>query len=175
MQSRWLPLQVALMFLTRGPMPLEPVWREFFSSAALVEPLPEVQQSSAYRCMVAVSWKPTSLDQGQHVPFCHHTAHRKALLALMQAGQAGDLARTTGSAQSEAAWRLNRRRRRGSIGVIAAQQLFSVYLHPSPGQAYPNSSIFAGHEVGDRVRVQWAQWSVVSVATLSEITNDTAS
>lgn len=35
--------QVALLFLTRGPMPLEPVWREFLSAAALLEPVPNVR------------------------------------------------------------------------------------------------------------------------------------
>ena len=30
-------MQVALLFLTRGAMPLEAVWREFFEAAALVE------------------------------------------------------------------------------------------------------------------------------------------
>lgn len=46
--------------------------------------------------------------------------------------------------------------------VIAAQRLFSVYLHTPPGHTFPPSSIFAGHEIADRVQVQWAQWSVVS-------------
>ncbi|KAK9862348.1 hypothetical protein WJX84_002596 [Apatococcus fuscideae] len=30
---------VALMFLTRGPMPLEPVWREFMEASAMIEPI----------------------------------------------------------------------------------------------------------------------------------------
>lgn len=36
-------MQLALLFLTRGPMPLEPVWREFLSAAALLEPNPDVR------------------------------------------------------------------------------------------------------------------------------------
>ncbi len=32
-------MQVALMFLTRGPMPLEPVWREFMEASAMIEPI----------------------------------------------------------------------------------------------------------------------------------------
>ena len=28
-----------MLFLTRGKMPLEPAWREFFATAALVEPV----------------------------------------------------------------------------------------------------------------------------------------
>ena len=38
--------QVALLFLTRGPMPLEPVWREFLSAAALIRPTADVRADS---------------------------------------------------------------------------------------------------------------------------------
>lgn len=31
--------QVALLFLARGAMPLEPAWREFLEAAALIEPV----------------------------------------------------------------------------------------------------------------------------------------
>jgi hypothetical protein len=31
--------QVALLFLARGAMPLEPAWREFLEAAALIEPM----------------------------------------------------------------------------------------------------------------------------------------
>ena len=31
--------QVALLFLSRGAMPLEPAWREFLEAAALIEPV----------------------------------------------------------------------------------------------------------------------------------------
>jgi hypothetical protein len=46
--------------------------------------------------------------------------------------------------------------------VVTAQRLFSVYLHTKPGFAFADDSIFAGHEIADRVEVQWAQWTVVS-------------
>lgn len=46
-------------------------------------------------------------------------------------------------------------------GVIPAQDMFSVYMHPPPGKSFPRTSIFAGREVAGRVKVLWAQWSVV--------------
>lgn len=89
--------KVALMFLTRGPMPLELVWRRFFAAAALV----------------------------RHAP------------VLSDGPQDSRL-----------------------TGVIAQQLLFTVYLHPPPNFTYTRHSIFFGREVPNRVKVQWAQWSV---------------
>ena len=39
-------------------------------------------------------------------------------------------------------------------GVLGAQHLFSVYVHPLPEfGAFPATSIFAGHEIADRIEV----------------------
>lgn len=43
-------------------------------------------------------------------------------------------------------------------GVLGAQHLFSVYVHPLPEfGAFPASSIFAGHEIAHRIEVR-ASW-----------------
>jgi len=39
--------------------------------------------------------------------------------------------------------------------------LFSVYVHLPPDLAYPEGSLFAGHEIAGRIAVEWGQWSVV--------------
>lgn len=109
---------VALLFLTRGPMPLEPVWREFLSAAALLEPMPNANTG-------ALTYNPAVLQQ-QRRQLQRHRRHTEQQTA----------------------------------DVIAAQHLFSVYLHTPPGHAFPPTSIFAGYEIADRVQVQWAQWSV---------------
>ena len=44
---------------------------------------------------------------------------------------------------------------------IAAQLLFSVYLHPAPGFKFKRSSLFYGYEIPRRVDVSWGQYSVV--------------
>ena len=86
---------VALLFLTRGAMPLEPLWRLFLlGSAEAAEP--------------AAALRPRQRQQQQRHP------------------------------------------------------LFSIYIHPPVGYAYPPSSLFAGHEVPLRVEVHWAQHSMVS-------------
>lgn len=39
--------------------------------------------------------------------------------------------------------------------------LFSVYVHLPPELVYPEGSLFAGHEIAQRIPVEWGQWSVV--------------
>jgi hypothetical protein len=48
-------------------------------------------------------------------------------------------------------------------GASAAgwRALFSVYVHLPPDLAYPEGSLFAGHEIAGRIAVEWGQWSVV--------------
>jgi hypothetical protein len=41
--------------------------------------------------------------------------------------------------------------------------LFSLYVHPPPNFSFQPGSIFYGREVGERVPVEWGQWSVVSL------------
>ena len=74
---------------------------------------------------------------------------------------------TDGNGSGSGSRRLLPRRRRGeddssrTSTVVTAQRLFGIYLHPAPNFAYPADSIFAGHEVANRIEVQWAQWTVV--------------
>ena len=53
--------------------------------------------------------------------------------------------------------------------IIAAQSLFSVYVHPRKGFAYAPTSMFSGYELpeDERVAVSWGQWTVVSAHPLS--------
>ncbi|KAK9831707.1 hypothetical protein WJX74_006651 [Apatococcus lobatus] len=61
--------KVALMFLTRGPMPLEPVWREFMEASAMIEPInpaaiqarkPHVSRARSSRTLHAVEGNPAA-------------------------------------------------------------------------------------------------------------------
>lgn len=70
--------KVALLFLTRGPMPLEPVWRDFLEDS-----------------------------------------------------------------------------------FIPWSMLFAIHVHPGQGIMYPDSNIFSGKELKDRVTVQWGNHSMV--------------
>ncbi|PSC74716.1 Transcription initiation factor TFIID subunit 13 [Micractinium conductrix] len=45
-------------------------------------------------------------------------------------------------------------------GVIAQQDLFSVYVHTMPGFFYRNTSIFSGYQIDGRVFVSWGQYTV---------------
>ena len=48
-------------------------------------------------------------------------------------------------------------------GAAAAgwRALFSMYVHLPPDLVYPEGSLFAGHEIAERIPVEWGQWSVV--------------
>lgn len=50
--------QVALLFLSRGAMPLEPAWREFLEAAALIEPVAPQQYTAMYAVCLrhALTW-----------------------------------------------------------------------------------------------------------------------
>lgn len=85
--------KVALLFLVRGPMPLEPVWQLFLEQSVLPK--------------------------------------------------------------------------------VSALDLFSLYVHPSPGFYYPtrdsimrSPSLFSGHEIDERIQVEWGQHSVVEAERL---------
>ena len=104
-QGPQLPPKVALMFLPRGPMLLEPVWRAFLSAPGLAWPASQMRGYSA-----------DSSSSGSH----------------------------DGSGSSSTA---------GSSG----RPLFSLYVHCPPGFAYPVGSLFAGHEIAERVAVRWGQ------------------
>ena len=87
--------QVALLFLSRGAMPLEPAWRQFLEAAALVEPVALQQYTAMYAACLrhALTWL-TSIATPQLIAatkFCsvHFTcvaATATALQALSVAG-----------------------------------------------------------------------------------------
>ncbi|GAB4823196.1 hypothetical protein N2152v2_010242 [Parachlorella kessleri] len=101
-----LPPKVALMFLTRGPMPLEPVWRAFLSAPGLAWPAPPATEGS-------------------------------------QDNSSGGSQDSSSGSSSTAG---------SSVGP-----LFSMYVHCPPGFEYPEGSLFAGHEIPERVLVRWGQ------------------
>lgn len=82
--------RVALLFLTRGSMPLRPVWAAFFSAAA-----------------------------------------------ALTAGSASDKPQDV------------------------AGLLFSIYVHPPPEHRFPRWSEFYGHQVPNRVVVEWGKTTEV--------------
>lgn len=51
--------------------------------------------------------------------------------------------------------------RRGGAGHSGWEQLFSVYVHPAAGRHLPRGSLFARHEVPDRVGAVWGNHSIV--------------
>lgn len=101
------PPKVALMFITRGDLPYEPLWRAFLDSTPLA-----LQQLGAQG---ANSSSLNSSSNGS-------SAHRPA-----------------------PPW----------------QQLFTIYTHPPPNHTHPPNNMFAGHEVPDRLPVQWGNHSMV--------------
>lgn len=49
---------------------------------------------------------------------------------------------------------------------ISWDDIFSVYIHPHPDHRFPASSFFAGHEIIDRVNVQWGRHSMIEAERL---------
>ena len=48
--------------------------------------------------------------------------------------------------------------------------LFSIYIHPAPAfKGYARGSIFRGHEISPRIKVEWGHWSIVEVRPISTI------
>lgn len=100
--------KVALLFLTRGEMPLELLWRAFLRPVRV----------------------PLDLHVATTAPHAPHAGG--------------------GGGTVELAW----------------HHLFSIYVHPGVNYSYPEGSMFAGHEVEDRVEVKWGMHSVVSQLAL---------
>ena len=81
-QALGLP-KVALLFLTKGPMPHEPAWRLWFASAAGLLPARQAEVRRR-RAGLAVAGLPHAMDEGQRAT---------ALVVLMRAGGAGQQGR----------------------------------------------------------------------------------
>ena len=189
-QGAWiLDLQVAFLFLTRGRMPLEPAWREFFAAAALVEPVdvsrlwaPEVIAPRDITAQLAANDKRDAaavrFSAGRQAVDPREVG--SAVIAAAQRAGAGSGSATLGnrqgidSAPAEGGGVALRRLLRWTSWAgrasgpdsIAAQDLFSVYVHPPPAYRFPARSLFRGREVADRVAVSWAQHSVVRCCKL---------
>ncbi len=172
--------QVAILFLTRDKMPLEPAWREFFAAAAMVELIdidrlwaPDIvaprdvkAELAAIDEREAAAARRGGIDP-QKVGSAVAAAARRAgagSAASARWQDGGTVARTEGSGAA-ARRRLLRIAWTGwwtsEADTIAAQDLFSVYVHPPPGKKLRADSLFSGREVPDRVAVSWAQHSVV--------------
>lgn len=117
------------MFLTRGPMPLEPIWADFLAAAGTaVQAGHAADGSNGNSSSIGGGGSPAAGREG--------------------GSGAGTRGAWTPEWPQRAPW----------------ETLFSLYAHPPPGFAYPNSSLFAGREVEGRAEVEWGQHSVVSVA-----------
>ncbi len=175
--------QVAILFLTRGKMPLEPAWREFFAAAAMVEPIdvdrlwaPDLvaprnvtAELAAIDERDAAAARRGGIDP-RKVGSAVAAAARRAGAGSARLARREDGATVATVARTEDSGAAARRRllRIAWTGwwasepdTIAAQDLFSVYVHPPPGKRFRAGSLFSGREVPDRVAVSWAQHSVV--------------
>ena len=172
---------MAFLFLTRGKMPLEPAWREFFGAAALIEPIdvsriwaPDVVLPRDVKATLAAIDKrdAAARDQAGSLSVDARTVGKAVLGATKHAAQ--DAVRTASRQKADVMKDSSSGRRRvlaraswltgwGSSepDPVAAQDLFSVYVHPPPGYRFSARNLFSGHEVGDRVKVGWAQHTVV--------------
>lgn len=140
--------QVALLFLTRGPVSTAPIWRTWFTTAALIELHPDTV--------------PPFVTRHGHPP--RTPPHQPLLDALLHTVE-----RQQGS--TDDAWTLPVPRTncsdlaavRDAVDVIAVQALFSVYVHPSTNYTYCEGDLFAAHALpaSRRVDVQWAQHTMV--------------
>lgn len=129
------PPKVALMFLTRGDMPYEALWRAFLGGAS------EVVEAAAAAAAAEVATRESEQqgDQGQPGSARSSSSGGSSTATLWQQLFGG------GRPPDSSAW----------------QRLFSLYTHPSPGWSHPRSSLFAGHEVPCRHTVEWGNHSVV--------------
>lgn len=144
--------QVALLFLTRGPLTTAPIWRTWFATAALVELHPNTVPS-----FVSRHGRPPSATPLQPLlDALHHTIdsglRRSSHNAWLPTLAAAPLANCSDLAAEHDA-----------VDVIAMQTLFSVYIHPAVGYTYCEGDLFAAHVLPDaqRVTVHWAQHSMV--------------
>lgn len=124
------------MFLTRGDLPYEPLWRAFLDSASeLAATAAEVQAAAA----VAAAGTGEQ-HGGQDHPDYGSSSGGSNTATLWQRLFSGD-----GRPADAPAW----------------AQLFTLYTHPAPGLSHPRGSLFAGHEVACRHAVEWGNHSVI--------------
>ena len=133
---------VALMFLTRGPLPLEAVWREWLLQARGMLPL---------YCVAAAACANAGWDEV------------RAVRAACQGGGESESGSSSSSSSSMGSMGSS------SMGsnpddphMILGQRLFRVYTHAPPSfTGYPRGSIFRGTLIEDRLSTTWGDHSMV--------------
>ena len=128
--------KVALMFLTRGDLPYEPLWRAFLDSASELGDTAAEMQAAA-----ATAGAGTGEQQGrQSQPDFGGGGSSSNTATLWQRLFGGG-----GRPADASCW----------------ARLYSIYTHPAPGWSHPPGSLFAGHEVACRQAVEWGNHSVI--------------
>ncbi len=147
--------QVALLFLTRGPVKTAAVWHAWFTTAALLELHPPTAPSfiSPHPTPPAAPLPPAFLNTlAQHKkrspldPFNSSTWAPWTLLANTAGTNCSDLTAL-----------------HDPVDVLELQTLFSVYVHPAVGYSYCKGDLFASRALAEheRVEVHWAQHTMV--------------
>ena len=144
---------VALMFLTRGPLPFEAVWREWLLQARGMLPL---------YCVAAAACANAGWDEV------------RAVRAACGGGGGGGGGRRRGSEGSGSSSSIGPSGSASSSAVtrnsisaddphlILGQRLFRVYTHAPPSfPGYPRGSIFRGTLIDDRLSTTWGDHSMV--------------
>lgn len=165
--------RVALMFLTRGPLPLEPIWKMWFETAAMMEatdlpssppqPLPRFLRQDADKKKKSDDDEQQQDGDDGASSSTHSDNIKRSLLSSKT------LLNTTTTTAFDAEAALNSIVNTTSAlsipsplltNIIAQQTLFTVYVHTASNYSFPQDSIFAGQQIKDRVNVTWGQWSV---------------
>ena len=131
------------MFLTRGPLPLEAVWREWLLQARGMLPL---------YCVAAAACANAGWDEV------------RAVRAACQGGGESESGSSSSSSSSSMGSMGS-----SSMGsnpddphMILGQRLFRVYTHAPPSfTGYPRGSIFRGTLIEDRLSTTWGDHSMV--------------
>lgn len=161
--------KVALLFLTRGRLPLESLWHDFFEVAVVVS-----SRSKSHRPRETESGNATLSQTVLGQPKGHDVAieledlldPRTGLYRLpaddrLYDDAAASLHDTHNERQSKTLQApFSALSKLDPAGAIARQDLFSVYTHTRPAFAFPPRSLFAGTQIDRRVFVRWGQYSV---------------
>lgn len=175
--------QVALLFLVRGTIHHERTWASWLGDAGELVPsqvaaaeccgdsvsgehwLPESPSSEHRQNAAAGNDTVADGGSGSSGGGAASTSDGKADCASSNSTQCATANAATRRRRSrrqlredaqppQGGWWPRKRRRRNSKGVVQAQQLFNVYVHPAPGFEYSSDHLFYGREVSDRVQVQ---------------------
>ena len=155
--------KVALLFLTRGDLPYEQLWRAFLDGASDV-----VAGAAAAEGAAAGGAAAAAVDDGQ---LADQQLGRKGAFGSSSGGSSsngggssssGSGGSSSGSAVGSGSGSADGSGSAGGTAPPAGwQRLFRLYTHPAPGWRHPPGSLFAGHEVACRRRVEWGNHTVV--------------